>query len=73
MSVEDYAIDELFDVGSKSNSVSTLGACYSAHADFSNWTKVQPFAAAPAHRFSQVRHRRYKTRAGRHSPDTQCM
>jgi hypothetical protein len=30
-------------------------------------------AAAPAHRFSQVRHRRYKTRAGRHSPDIKCM
>src|SRR5262245_5569855 len=56
MSVEDYArlcIDELFDVGPKSNSVSTLGSCYSAHADFSNWTKVQPLAAAPAHRLAK--------------------
>jgi hypothetical protein len=29
-------------------------------------------AAAPAHRFSQARHR-YKTRARRHSPDTKRM
>jgi hypothetical protein len=43
MSVGDYAIDGLFDVGPKSNTASALGGCYSANTDFSNWTKVQPF------------------------------
>jgi len=28
---------------------------------------------APAHRFRQARYKRYKTRAGRHSPDTKGM